>query len=168
MQLESIVFGKIAGRNAANLSKISLNVGNDKLIQILKHIIDSNIKIDYKKSKENIDIQDIKNKLWKNVSVSRTEKGLISTLDLILSLKNKCNNWANMFIEGDFIKTKQIAELNNFLLAAHSVVLAALKREESRGTHYRLDYPKHDDKLYYITLKNGNKNDEINTEKEFL
>lgn len=168
IQLASVVFGKIAGKNAANLSKNSLNVGNDKLIQILKHIVDSNIKKDYKKGKENINIQDIKNKLWENVSVYRTEKGLMSTLDLILSLKNKCNNWANMFVKGDLIKTKQIAELNTFLLAAHSVVLSALKREESRGTHYRLDYPKHDDKLYYITLKKGNKNDEINAEKEFL
>jgi len=36
-------------------------------------------------------------------------------------------------------------ELDNLCLTAEAIALAALTREESRGTHYREDFPDRDD-----------------------
>jgi succinate dehydrogenase/fumarate reductase flavoprotein subunit len=36
-------------------------------------------------------------------------------------------------------------ELDNLLLTAEAIALAALSRTESRGTHYREDYPERND-----------------------
>lgn len=168
MQIMSVIFGNIAGENAANLAKTTLHIGKARLIQILKKTIDTNIKENYRERRTNVSIEKIKNKLWENASVSRTENGLKTILDQILSLKNTCNRWGNDFIKRDFIKAKHTAELNNSLLVAQSIVLAALERQESRGSHYRLDYPKHDDKLYYVSIRKDKTKDDIIAEKEFL
>ena len=45
-------------------------------------------------------------------------------------------------------KTKRAHEGANLHLAALMVARSALAREESRGAHYRIDYPDHDDKKF--------------------
>ncbi|MCW3991580.1 MAG: succinate dehydrogenase/fumarate reductase flavoprotein subunit, partial [Candidatus Bathyarchaeota archaeon] len=39
-------------------------------------------------------------------------------------------------------------ELGNMLSAAEAIVLSALRREESRGAHYRIDFPERDDETW--------------------
>lgn len=55
-----------------------------------------------------------------------------------LSLKDKGLIWNNSLIE--------VFELQNMLLQALATVVSARKRTESRGSHYRSDYPSRDDK----------------------
>jgi L-aspartate oxidase len=45
-------------------------------------------------------------------------------------------------------KTRRAHEAANLHLAALLVARSALAREESRGAHYRTDYPDHDDKKF--------------------
>jgi succinate dehydrogenase/fumarate reductase flavoprotein subunit len=45
-------------------------------------------------------------------------------------------------------KTRRAYEAANLHLAALLVARSALAREESRGTHYRIDNPAHDDKKF--------------------
>jgi L-aspartate oxidase len=45
-------------------------------------------------------------------------------------------------------KTRRAHEAANLHLAALLVARSALAREESRGAHYRMDYPDHDDKKF--------------------
>lgn len=45
-------------------------------------------------------------------------------------------------------KTRRMHEASNLHLAGLMVVRSALAREESRGAHYRMDYPDHDDKKF--------------------
>ena len=43
-------------------------------------------------------------------------------------------------------------ELDNLCLTAESIAMAALVREESRGTHYREDFPDRDDVAWHCNV----------------
>jgi L-aspartate oxidase len=45
-------------------------------------------------------------------------------------------------------KTRRAHEAANLHLTALLVARSALAREESRGAHYRIDYPDHDDRKF--------------------
>ncbi|MCU7786745.1 succinate dehydrogenase/fumarate reductase flavoprotein subunit [Pyrobaculum sp. 3827-6] len=54
------------------------------------------------------------------------------------------------------MELREVLELDGAVLAAQTILTGALLRQESRGSHYRLDYPQREDKswlrhtLYYI------------------
>jgi succinate dehydrogenase / fumarate reductase flavoprotein subunit len=52
-------------------------------------------------------------------------------------------------------------ELENMLLLARVVTLGALARNESRGAHYKPDYPERDDANWLKTTRAKYKNGEI-------
>jgi L-aspartate oxidase len=63
-----------------------------------------------------------------------------------------------------YIKTKvnvELLELRNLVTVAYIIIKSAMKRKESRGLHYMLDYPERDDKNYLkntIIVKRSNNN----------
>jgi len=76
----------------------------------------------------------LKNIMWNNVSIVRNENSLNLAKRDILDLKNK------------FLRNKKCLniaeyEFKNMLLNSELVVESALMRKESRGAHYRTDYP---------------------------
>ncbi len=48
----------------------------------------------------------------------------------------------------DNVELLSIIEFRNSLTVAEAMVMSALAREESRGSHYRNDFPEKDDKNY--------------------
>jgi L-aspartate oxidase len=44
--------------------------------------------------------------------------------------------------------TVELLELRNLVTVAYMIIESAMKRKESRGLHYMLDYPKKDDKNF--------------------
>lgn len=90
-------------------------------------------------SDENFDIpelmSELKTLMWDYVGVLRTEESLLKALDKIYDLKNRFRRSVKCL-------NKQEYELRNMICVAQLIVKSALERRESRGAHYRLDYPK--------------------------
>ena len=83
----------------------------------------------------------IRETLWKNVSIERNGEGLQETLaelqDLMESLGNVLTNLE--------IADVATVETINMLNVALMITQSALARTESRGAHYRADFPTQDD-----------------------
>jgi L-aspartate oxidase len=76
--------------------------------------------------------------MWNEVGVVRTRMGMQRTVQ----------NLEEMTPQLAHSKTRRAQEAANLHLAALLVARSALAREESRGAHYRMDYPDHDDKKF--------------------
>lgn len=105
----------------------------------------------------NIDIHELKNQLknimWTNVGIYRKEDTLtiaeeeIGKIEMKFDRPDKCTN-ADEY------------ELRNMLLTAKLIIKSALRRKESRGAHYRLDYLQTNDICEHsiLTKKEGELN----------
>lgn len=84
----------------------------------------------------------LKETMWVNAGIVRTEKGLnqalktINELKLEFSQEYKCRN-------------VQEYELRSLLTIAELIIKSALARKESRGAHFREDYPNTSEKAYH-------------------
>ena len=79
----------------------------------------------------------LKSLMWRQVGLKRTRAGLVEAFDRI--------GFWNHYLMRSGIHTTRACELANMLLVSALVARAALERTESRGTHYRSDYPTRDD-----------------------
>ncbi|MEM2339292.1 MAG: FAD-binding protein, partial [Nitrososphaerales archaeon] len=143
---ECLVSGKIAGAKAAEyansinefeLPKEAIKKEEDRIYKLI--------------SKEQGDsIYDIRKKLReimdKYVYIFRIENGLKIAIRIIKDLKSRYENASiddkTKIYNTDFIS---MLELGNMLELSEIIAMGALLRTESRGAHYRLDYPERDD-----------------------
>ena len=80
-------------------------------------------------------IQDI---MWKDAGLVRTRIGMQEAIRTLEGLAARVEH----------PRTRRACEAANLHLAGLLVARSALAREESRGAHYRTDYPGHDDKRF--------------------
>ena len=73
--------------------------------------------------------------MWQHAGVIRNKEGLKSLEGQISKWKESLNN----------VPDRQTTEARNLLDIGELIALSALAREESRGAHFRTDFPKHDD-----------------------
>jgi L-aspartate oxidase len=83
-------------------------------------------------------IAQIQNVMWSDVGIVRMRGGMQHALKTLEEMTPKLRN----------PRTRRAHEAANLLLAALALARSALAREESRGAHYRVDYPDHDDKKF--------------------
>ena len=169
------VFGAIAGKSANNYAENgNKNTNLNKINEYTKELI-NNIKneINDLKNKDNTNnntndmenvynlINSLKNTMWNFVSIVRTEEGLNKALEEINDLKNKLNN---IKLNGT-VEILRYFDLKNMIVVSELIIKSALKRKESRGAHYRKDFPEtveefkgnlvaHNGKTTFIPLKN--------------
>jgi fumarate reductase (CoM/CoB) subunit A len=99
----------------------------------------------------------IKKVMWENVGIYRDGEGLKKALEQILTMKK-----VDLPRVGISTKTKtfnreliEALEVSNLFLACEAIIRAALDRKESRGAHFRNDYPNLDNQnwLKHIGIK---------------
>jgi L-aspartate oxidase len=90
----------------------------------------------------------VKSTMWKETGIVRSADTLSDALQKIEDVMKKL----------DFIPlTEEEIELKNLATVAKLITKAALDREESRGAHYRSDFPKTDDKNWkkHLVYRSG-------------
>lgn len=124
---EGLVFGQIAGSMALRDSKKA--AGKSPFFKFNYQVEQSD--------RSMLDTSDIKNSLralmWRNVGISRKESILMETAEII-------SFWQRYVMDKVFDAPEEW-ECQNMLTNAMMMVDSALKRQESRGVHYREDFP---------------------------
>lgn len=89
-------------------------------------------------SDENFNIDDLKSRLkdimWNYAGILRDENSLLKGLDEIYKLKSEFRRDTKCLNKDEY-------EYRNMLCVAQLIIKSALKRHESRGAHYRVDFP---------------------------
>jgi succinate dehydrogenase / fumarate reductase, flavoprotein subunit len=168
--LDTAVFGKIAGGEAAKLAKQGATENTEKTESPsqLKSNVDNQKKgfhdDDYCREifvvKEPIRLRnEIQELMMQNAGIIRDQTKLQYGLKRILELKsdfysNKDNNNLNEFKIDDSSSENIVLtwQVKSSLIACEAIIRSALMRQESRGAHYRSDFPKLDDKKWKVNI----------------
>ena len=162
--LDTVVFGKIAGSQAARLAKdvgkrekteeaspphIRRNFDNEK-----KEIDDNGIFIIKEPIKFRNKIQEL---MKQNAGIIREEIKLQDGLKRILELKNEIYSKDNIIkefkIDDDNCENIVLTwQVKSSLIACEAIIRSALMRQESRGAHYRSDFPKLNDEKWKVNI----------------
>ena len=152
--LDTIVFGKIAGEGAAHFIKGSQKAPADKnaiLADELKRAEEK--KKTFLTREKGVPLTEIRDELRKTmtekVGIFREERQLKDAVSKIEELKSeakqlligKTDNGVNQTLAKAF-------EFEGMLDLAEIITKGALQRTESRGSHFRRDYPKRDDERW--------------------
>jgi succinate dehydrogenase / fumarate reductase flavoprotein subunit len=144
---ECLVWGKITGAEAAKYAegRSQQTAPNEQVLLEEKRIYD---RIFHGKGGTNpYEVRDALQKLMaRDVFVFRTGEGLSEALRSIRELKAKdflhCEDKSRVYNTN----LSDVLEVEGMLAVAEVVVAGALARTESRGAHFRRDYPGRDDK----------------------
>src|SRR5215203_2907512 len=167
--LDTIAFGKIAGGEAAKLAKRA----EEGKINKTKSSSQLNSNVDNQKGndddyyggiflvKEPIRFRNkIQELMNQNAGIIRERTRLQDGLERILQLKDEFHSHKQNFNLKDFeIDDNDTSEnivltlqVKSSLVVCEAIIRSALMRQESRGAHYRSDFPKLDDERWKVNI----------------
>ncbi len=146
---QGAVFGKISAYEAIKFAnKMKKYNGVDyyditKDIQWISHL---------QELAKHVDVNEIRNEIgrvmFEKIGIIRTESELMEALENFKAMEQSIKNGKSE----KSCNVKSLLELVNALLVAKATAKSALLREESRGSHFRIDFPEKDRKFKTNTL----------------
>ncbi|NLX13206.1 MAG: L-aspartate oxidase [Phycisphaerales bacterium] len=142
--LEGLVFGAIAGENAGRAAAANGTPFQPDMVR--NEIAPS--------ARTMLDLADVRNSLrsliWRNVGIQRQGDRLNETLEIV--------SFWGQYVMDKLFDDQAGWEIQNMLTLARLSALSALTRRESRGVHYRVDYPETDPAMndrHIVVQRNG-------------
>lgn len=162
--LDTVVFGKIAGREASNFVQgLERKDGDEEHLfaeaAAEKAKVDGWLTRSGGKMAHHL-LNDLKVVMSEKAGIFRTKKQLGEALEAIRQIREE---YGRAFISGRCLRYSQavvnLVEFGYMVDLTEAITLGALLRDETRGSHYRLDFPKRDDagwlKHTLLSLREG-------------
>jgi len=132
--LEGLVFGKIAGRQVAmNITADTSNIKHPPIKYKIEH-----------SDRAKLNTTDVRNSLralmWRNLAISRSEKPILAAQETI--------RFWQRYVMDKIFNLPAGWECQNMLPVSLLIAQAAERRTESRGVHYRSDFPDRNDENF--------------------
>ncbi|MCX5388141.1 FAD-binding protein [Streptomyces sp. NBC_00083] len=130
---EALVFGRIAGRDAA-ATRAGHASTDIRVTGAFRAPTGGGESVDGV-------LQSLRQGMYRTAGPIRTGRGLTTMLGLISVLEERSRSIGLATGSRAAGQVQTYLDLKNLLLASETIVEAALRREESRGSHYRDDFP---------------------------
>src|SRR5262249_42082081 len=131
--IEGLVYGTLCGRGAAEEAR---KLPREMVAPVLRH------EFPPADAEGRLDVADLTASLR---SLMVRKMGIVSDRGRLQEAQRDVEFWCRYALGREF-PGKPGWELQNLLTVARLMIAAALKREESRGTHFRSDFPTRDDR----------------------
>jgi succinate dehydrogenase/fumarate reductase flavoprotein subunit len=155
---DSTVFGGLAGDSMSNdvVGRELFPYDESQVTEILK-------RVEGPLGREGIDLYPVRDQMrvsnWEKLGIIREEKGLREGLQAIREFKEKINQVGIPDARSYNILWNDWLNVRNLLDVSEIVGISALERKESRGAHYRSDFPKKNNREYlknfFVQCQNG-------------
>jgi fumarate reductase (CoM/CoB) subunit A len=159
MVLTCLVFGAKAGRFAAEYAqKNEIHPLPEKmLIKEEREKVNTMLQMrgDFKPQHIKKELQVL---MWEYVLVIRTEESLNTVLEKLRILHEKCKNEIKITTHKDLMHA---IEAENLIRVGEIIATVALLRKETRGSHFRADYPERNDEDFLQRIVTWIEEDEI-------
>jgi fumarate reductase flavoprotein subunit len=155
---DSTVFGGIAGDSMADdvIGRKRADFDEEQVLEIVK-------KVEAPLGREGLDLYPLRETMrqrnWEKLGIIREEKGLQEGLNILGELREKVGRVGIPAGRSYNILWNDWLNMTNLLDVSEIVGISALERRESRGAHYRSDFPQKNNQEYlknfFIKRENG-------------
>jgi L-aspartate oxidase len=146
--IEGLVYGALCGREAA---EAAMKSSRDLTALPLRHIVPP------QDSAEHLDIADLTASLR---ALMVRKMGIVRERTRLMEAQQDVGFWCRYVLTCEF-DNRAGWELQNLLTIARLMIDAAMRRDESRGTHFRSDFPTRDDVRWGLRHNTAPKLDEL-------
>ncbi len=147
--LDIVVFGRIAGQDASKYAEsVDFETLSPTLLDVEREKIDRLLNADGSETLHGLR-NALSDAMIKGAGIFRNEKDIKEAIERVSEIKDRSKH---LRVEDRTMtfntNLQQTLEFLNMLDVAETILIGALNRKESRGAHFRTDYPKRDDENF--------------------